>query len=373
MPGLTVALAYTGAACVVWLVVMLVLEGWTPVFFVQGQGGTPLRDFVLGSATVMFVFTTAILWRRNRRPFSAFVRWYGLALLLVATGLFGIMIESVHGGVLSWTGRAAQYLGGAYMLIAAFASVRESHAWRISLEAALREERDFSAAVLDTAGVVVVLDAQGRITRFNRACERLTGYPAAEVLGRVFWEFLIPPEGMAPVMEAWKAIDPIRVPTRHENHWLTCAGTRRLIDWSNTVLPGETGEVQHIIAIGIDITERKRAEEELKRHRQHLEEMVDQRTAELRRVVEELQRTTQILRDLAALARPGIRQGLPVPPGVRKRVHPARARQVGGGGPGQDRRRVPRRPAPRRSRDGPRPHRAGDTPPAGRRRANPSA
>ena len=146
-------MAYTGAACVVWLVVMLVLEDWTPVFFVQGHGGTPLRDFVLGSATVMFVFTTAILGLKNRRPFSAFVRWYGLALLLVATGLFGIMIESVHGSVLSWTGRAAaQYLGGAYMLIAAFASVRESHAWRISLEAALREERDFSAAVLDTAG-----------------------------------------------------------------------------------------------------------------------------------------------------------------------------------------------------------------------------
>jgi PAS domain S-box-containing protein len=174
--------------------------------------------------------------------------------------------------VLSWTGRAAQYLGGAYMLIAAFASVRESHAWRISLEAALREERDFSAAVLDTAGaLVVVLDTQGRITRFNRACERLTGYPAPDVLGRVFWEFLIPPEDTAAVMEAWKAIDPIRGPIRHENHWLTREGTRRLIDWSNTALPGEAGEVRHIIAIGIDITERKQAEEALRESRAKLE------------------------------------------------------------------------------------------------------
>ena len=41
----------------------------------------------------------------------------------------------------------------------------------------LRKERDFISAVLSTAGaLVVVLDRQGRIVRFNRACEKLTGY-----------------------------------------------------------------------------------------------------------------------------------------------------------------------------------------------------
>ena len=141
----------------------------------------------------------------------------------------------------------------------------EFHVWGISLEEALREERDFSAAVLDTAGVlVVVFDAQGRITRFNRACERLTGYPAAEVLGRTCRGFLIPPDELAGVMAGWEAIHAGDIPIRHENHWLTRAGKRRLIDWSITALTDKTGEVCHVIAIGIDITDQRRAEEALR-------------------------------------------------------------------------------------------------------------
>jgi signal transduction histidine kinase len=37
-------------------------------------------------------------------------------------------------------------------------------------------------------------------------------------------------------------------------------GARRLIAWSSTILPGESGGAACIIATGIDITERKRLE-----------------------------------------------------------------------------------------------------------------
>jgi PAS domain S-box-containing protein len=57
------------------------------------------------------------------------------------------------------------------------------------------EERDFISTVLDTAGaLVVVLDRQGRIVRFNRACERTTGYSFDEVRGQLLWELLLIPE-----------------------------------------------------------------------------------------------------------------------------------------------------------------------------------
>ena len=43
-------------------------------------------------------------------------------------------------------------------------------------EEALQEERNVVSAILDTVGaLVVVLDPDGRIVRFNRACERSTG------------------------------------------------------------------------------------------------------------------------------------------------------------------------------------------------------
>ncbi len=47
-------LTYAGTFCLSWLVDVLTMEGMTPLFFVQGHGGTPVRQFVLGSAIVMF-------------------------------------------------------------------------------------------------------------------------------------------------------------------------------------------------------------------------------------------------------------------------------------------------------------------------------
>jgi PAS domain S-box-containing protein len=137
---------------------------------------------------------------------------------------------------------------------------------RREVDEALRKERDFVSAVLDTEGaLVVVLDRQGHITRFNRACEETTGYPAAEVRGRVFWEFLVPSEELPGVSETWNALKAGDFPNSHENHWLARDGSRRFIAWSNTALIGEAGEVDYVIATGLDITHRKAAQEALLR------------------------------------------------------------------------------------------------------------
>ena len=71
-------------------------------------------------------------------------------------------------------------------------------------EEALQEERNVVSAILDTVGaLVVVLDPEGRIIRFNRACEQMTGYSFAEVQGKLIWElFLVPEE-----VERFKAVD----------------------------------------------------------------------------------------------------------------------------------------------------------------------
>ena len=130
----------------------------------------------------------------------------------------------------------------------------------------VRKERDFIAAVLDTAGaLIVVLDKEARITRFNRACEALTGYSATEVLGRVLWEFLIPPEELPGVRQTWEALRAGDFPNQHENHWLARDGSRRLIAWSNTAIVTPAGAIDSIIGIGLDITRHKLAEAALER------------------------------------------------------------------------------------------------------------
>jgi PAS domain S-box-containing protein len=133
-------------------------------------------------------------------------------------------------------------------------------------EEALRRERDFISAVLDTSGgLVVVLDREGRIVRFNRACEQATGYLFEEVQGRPFWDFLLLPEEVEPVKAVFAQLQAGRAPNAFENYWLAKDGSRRWIAWSNTVLAGEGGSIRYVIGTGIDITEHRRAEEDLER------------------------------------------------------------------------------------------------------------
>src|ERR1700677_2222616 len=57
------------------------------------------------------------------------------------------------------------------------------------VEEELQEERNFVSTILDTVGaLVVVLDGEGRILRFNPACELITGYSKEEVQGKCIWE-----------------------------------------------------------------------------------------------------------------------------------------------------------------------------------------
>ena len=101
-------------------------------------------------------------------------------------------------------------------------------------------------------------------SRFNLACEKITGYRAQEVLGRVFFDLLVPQEEIHGVRQTWNSLCAGDFPNQHENHWMAKDGTQRLIAWSNTALTREGGEIDYIIATGVDITERKQAEEELR-------------------------------------------------------------------------------------------------------------
>jgi PAS domain S-box-containing protein len=135
---------------------------------------------------------------------------------------------------------------------------------RNRIEERLQQEHDFITAVLDTAGaLVLVLDPEGRIVNFNRACERLTGYLAEEMKGQFLWDRLILPkeqEFMQSVFEKLKAGAP---PITYENGWLPRNGERRAIIWTNTTLLDKRYRVVHIIATGIDLTELKQSEEAL--------------------------------------------------------------------------------------------------------------
>jgi PAS domain S-box-containing protein len=129
-------------------------------------------------------------------------------------------------------------------------------------EEQLREEHNFVEAVLETAGaLVVVFDPQGRIVRFNRACERLTQYPLDEVKGKCVWDLFIIPQEIEAVKEVFRELLSSQQAIEYENYWQTKDGSRHLISWSNTVLCDGEGQVKYAIATGLDMTEHQRLEE----------------------------------------------------------------------------------------------------------------
>ncbi|MBD2036504.1 PAS domain S-box protein [Leptolyngbya sp. FACHB-321] len=137
---------------------------------------------------------------------------------------------------------------------------------RYHAEETLEQERDFTAAVLDTVGaLVLVLDAKGRIVRFNRNCEQTTGHAFAEIRHRLFWDILLLPQDVEPVKAVFADLKAGQFPNAHENAWMTKAGEQRLIAWSNTALLDDNGAVEYVIGTGIDITERKQAENALRK------------------------------------------------------------------------------------------------------------
>lgn len=132
---------------------------------------------------------------------------------------------------------------------------------RKQAEQALREERNFASAVLDTVGaLILVLDSAGRIVRFNRACEQVTGYSLREVEGRVAEKFLKPP-GQEPTFSTFfRRLIKGELPMQEESLLLTRTGEHRVISWSITALQDGQGKLAYVIATGHDITDRKEME-----------------------------------------------------------------------------------------------------------------
>ncbi|MEW6496921.1 MAG: PAS domain S-box protein, partial [Cyanobacteriota bacterium] len=147
---------------------------------------------------------------------------------------------------------------------------------RKQAEEALKKERDFSSAVLSTVGsLVVVLDQQGRIAQFNKACEKTTGYSFDEVRGKYIWDLFLIPEEVEPVKAVFENLRTNQLPSEYENYWLTKDGSRRLIAWSNTTLKDDEDSIQYVIGTGIDITERKQAEEARRQSEERLRLALD--------------------------------------------------------------------------------------------------
>lgn len=129
----------------------------------------------------------------------------------------------------------------------------------------LEWERRFSNIMKSVKLVSITLDNHATITFCNQYLLDLTGYTLSEVIGRNWFELFIPSEFNDEVQSVFtEAVKNDHVITNYENDIRTRDGKRISISWNNTLLKDIQGEVIGIASIGDNITEQKKAVEELK-------------------------------------------------------------------------------------------------------------
>ena len=105
-----------------------------------------------------------------------------------------------------------------------------------------------------TMSLVCVLDQDARILFFNDACERVTGFSRGEVVGSDARDFVIPPEESEAFSEVLEYIWRTGLSSPQVGHWLSKDGQRKLIAWSNRLLPRENGGPPLLVTAGIDLS-----------------------------------------------------------------------------------------------------------------------
>ncbi len=139
-------------------------------------------------------------------------------------------------------------------------------------EQALHAEREFIDSVLETsAALVVVVDAEGRISRANNAFCVATANDPELLPGRLFWN-LLPEEERDPLQAAFVKVREGGLPCRHEGVIQT-GEAKRTIEWVIASHTGKSQRIEYFVVTGIDVTERQLAEREARAREAELVEL----------------------------------------------------------------------------------------------------
>lgn len=128
-------------------------------------------------------------------------------------------------------------------------------------EIELARERDFINVVLDTTdAMIMVLDLQGRVVRWNRTFERLSGYHESEVRQAPVWRVLLDPAHHAAFEQVFSRMVAGDAPQRGTAQIRKRDTQLLYAAWSGTVLRDEEGEPQYVVITAVDQTQQVQAE-----------------------------------------------------------------------------------------------------------------
>jgi two-component system cell cycle sensor histidine kinase/response regulator CckA len=129
-------------------------------------------------------------------------------------------------------------------------------------ETALQTAKEYAENLIQTANTLVMgWDTLGNITIFNRTAQEVTGYAKAELERPNWMEILAPPKRYPAFWKEYASAKKRAYPRNIEATIFTKSGEERNVLWQVSEVK-EQGKVVGEISFGIDVTERKRGEQE---------------------------------------------------------------------------------------------------------------
>lgn len=208
--------------------------------------------------------------REEDRRFIRLVSSVGNQLgVLIQRKQFRVELVKAHGDLERRVYERTRELQAAYQKLDAEARERKI------IADSFREERDFAEGIIETArAIILILDIEGRVVRFNPYMQEISGYRQEEAQGKDWFATFLPERDRPRIRELFRKVM-AKVETYGLNPIVTKEGKERLIEWSSKTLKDAGGATIGLLSIGQDVTERKQAEEELQRSENWLRSLIE--------------------------------------------------------------------------------------------------
>jgi len=163
------------------------------------------------------------------------------------------------------------------------------------LTESLQRERFWADIVRNASVGVATGYSDGRLGMCNVAYQKITGYSEKE-LQTIDWnKILTPPEWEESETDKLQELHRMKKSVQYEKEYIRKDGSRVPVEFLVYPRFDSNGNVERYFAFVIDITERKKTEEELQKYREHLEELVNERTVELEEKTKKIEESQQAL------------------------------------------------------------------------------
>ena len=211
---------------------------------------------------------------------------------------YPLTIRHTSGRVTEVLYNASVYKNEAGEVQGVFAAARDITERMRAEEAMRRSEERYRSLVIATAQIVWTTNAQGEVVDDIPTWRAFTGQSEEEIKGWG-WSNALHPEDRERTAAIWRHAVETRALYDTEYRVRRYDGEYRYLAARGVPVVGKDGSIREWVGTCTDITERKRAEEQLHRAHQELEVRVQERTAELTKAMELLKEQQKAFMEVA--------------------------------------------------------------------------